>query len=281
MSLGQHRWHSIACFGWTFPHRFLHGLATQATGCAVECPKNTIFIGGQQSWLSSWLCCFSWVFGIWAKKKTKFGQIINSSHEKALSIPILKPWWTWIFFQKVLGGQLEEVHVYHCIVMILFCLVRLEQDTCVCCTLLTTTNYVTDVALKDRCDHTAMTKQLFSRYKISSQCLFHVISSKKIQQLAASGPWPTEHVVGMSLGARKYHTWDPQNVGSFWGRISMYHAHACVSWSKFHVGRCKTICSGMWSGKWSWHWLVLDKYTYIYVYIYIHMYIYIHIYIYI
>lgn len=147
--------------------------------------------------------------------------------------------------------------------MILFFLVRLEQDTCVCCTLLTTTSYVTGVALKDRCDHTAMTKQLFSRYKISSQCFFHIISWKKIQQLAASGPWPTEHVVEMSLGARKYHTWDPENVGSFWGRISMYHAHACVSWSKFHVGRCKTICSGMWS----WHWLVLDKYTYIYIYI--------------
>ena len=148
--------------------------------------------------------------------------------------------------------------------MILFFLVRLEQDTCVCCTLLTTTSYVTGVALKDRCDHTAMTKQLFSRYKISSQCFFHIISWKKIQQLAASGPWPTEHVVEMSLGARKYHTWDPENVGSFWGRISMYHAHACVSWSIFHVGRCKTICSGMWS----WHWLVLDKYTYIYIHRY-------------
>ena len=199
------------------------------------------------------------------KTKTKFGQIINSSHSSiihsdsktVLNLDLLSksPW------RQIRRSTCIPLYCHD---FIFFGQTRTEH---LCCTLLTTTNYVTGVALKDRCDHTAMTKQLFNRYKISSQCFFHVISSKKIQQLAASGPWPTEHVVEMSLGARKYHTWDPENVGSFWGRISMYHAHACVSWSKFHVGRCKTICSGMWS----WHWLVLDKYN---IYIYLHIFTY-------
>ena len=109
------------------------------------------------------------------KKKTKFGQIINSSHSSIIHSDSK----TVVNLDLLSKSPWRPIRRSTCIP--LYChdfifLVRLEQDTCVCCTLLTTTSYVTGVALKDRCDHTAMTKQLFSRYKISSQCFFHIIS---------------------------------------------------------------------------------------------------------
>ena len=210
VSLGQHRWHSIACFGWT-QHR------TPWSGN----PGYWMFENARQHyfyWRSTIMALkltLLFFLSVWhmGKTKTKFGQIINSSHSSIIHSDSK----TVVNLDLLSKSPWRQIRRSTCIPLychdfIFFGQTRTEH---LCCTLLTTTNYVTGVALKDRCDHTAMTKQLFNRYKISSQCFFHVISSKKIQQLAASGPWPTEHVVEMSLGARKYHTWDPENVGSF------------------------------------------------------------------
>ena len=79
--LGQHRWHSIACFGWT-QHR------TPWSGN----PGYWMFENARQHyfyWRSTIMALkltLLFFLSVWhmGKKKTKFGQIINSSHSSII-----------------------------------------------------------------------------------------------------------------------------------------------------------------------------------------------------
>lgn len=156
-----------------------------------ECPPTPFFLElnnhGSRVDFAVFIECLAY-----GQKRAKFGQIINSSHSSIIHSNSKN--------RGELGSSFEkswrQIRRSTCIPLAVlswfyFFLLRLEKDTYVCCTLLTTTNYITGAALKDRFDSTAMTKQLFSRYKMSSQCFFPVISSKKIQQVGRK--WPMAH----------------------------------------------------------------------------------------